>query len=139
MTASKITGGSVVCRGEKLPAASCARFPNQKKGLFLPLEKLRDLVACFIHSSAQMCLCPTPSRRWSLITERFVNTAVRCLALDGISTRSAVVCVPLRPCADWRQHIHCAVPSLLLKPGSTPYPCLASEASAPVCPTWLTK
>ena len=36
--------------------------------------------------------------------------------------------------------IVCAVPSLLLKASNnTPYPCPASEARAPVCPTWLTK
>ena len=70
----------------------------------------------------------------------FVNTAVHGPALDAISVRAAVVCVPLLLCAGWRQHTDSAVPSLLLKTGNnTPYPCLASEARAPVCPTWLTE
>ena len=60
-------------------------------------------------------------------------------ALDTISIRATAVCVPLQLCAGSRQHTDCAVPSLLLKPGNTPYPCPASEARAPVCPTWLTK
>ena len=70
----------------------------------------------------------------------FVNTAVHGPALDAISVRAAVVCVPLLLCAGWRQHTDSAVPSLLLKTGNnTPYPCPASEARAPVCPTWITK
>ena len=100
------------------------------------------MVACFILSRAQMrLLCQTPGRRRPLITGRFGNAAVRGPALDAISIRAAlVVCVPLLLCAGWRQHTNCAVPSLLLKTGNnTPYPCLASEARAPVCPTWLTE
>ena len=67
-------------RGEKLPAASYALLPNLKKAYFLPSE--RDpgfflFVACFLHSSAQMCLYQTPGRRPPPITGRFVNTVTR--------------------------------------------------------------
>ena len=88
------------------------------------------MVACFLLSSAQMRLCQMPGRRQPLITDRFGNPAVLGPALDAISIRAAVVCVPLLLCADWRQHTDYAVPSLLLKTGdNTPYPSLAGLAS----------
>ena len=72
-----------------------------------------------------MCLGQTPGRRRPLINGRFVNDAVGGPALDAISIRASVVCVPLLLCAGWRQHTYCAVPSLLLKTGNnTPYPSL---------------
>ena len=52
MTASKISGGSVV-------------------------QGSRTFVACFLHSSAQMRLYQTPGRRPPPITGRFVNTVTR--------------------------------------------------------------
>ena len=67
--------------GETLPAASYALLPNMKKatkhekGLFSAIgEGSRTFVACFLHSSAQMCL---PGRRPPPITGRFVNTVTR--------------------------------------------------------------
>ena len=64
---------------EKLPAASNALLPNLKKGLFLAIgEGSRNFVACFLHSSAQMCLYQTPGRRQPRITAgRFVNKVTR--------------------------------------------------------------
>ena len=63
--------------GEKLPAASYALLPNLKKGLFFAIgEKSRIFVACFLHSSAQMCLYQTPGRRPPPITGRFVHTVI---------------------------------------------------------------
>ena len=68
MTASKISGGSVVY----------ALLPNLKKSLFFAIgEGSRILVACFPHSSAQMCLYQAPGRRPPPITGRFVNTVTR--------------------------------------------------------------
>ena len=69
---------------------------------YLRSERDRDFVACFLHGSAQICLCQTPGRRRALITGRFVNIAVRGPALDAISIRAAVVCFPLLVCAGWR-------------------------------------
>ena len=47
--------------GEKLPAASYALL-NLIKGLFFAIgEGSRIFVACFLHSSAQMCLYQTPA------------------------------------------------------------------------------
>ena len=64
--------------GEKLPAASYALLPTLKKGLFFAIgEGSRNLVACFLHSSAQMCLYQTPGRRPPRTTGRFVNTDQR--------------------------------------------------------------
>ena len=64
--------------GEKLPAVSYALLPNLKKGLFFAIgEGSRIFVACFLHSSAQMCLYQTPGRRPPPITGRFVNTDQR--------------------------------------------------------------
>ena len=64
--------------GEKLPAASYALLPNLKKGLFFAIgEGSRNFVACFTHSSAQMCLYQTPGRRPPRITGRLVNAVTR--------------------------------------------------------------
>ena len=64
--------------GEKLPAASYALLPNLKKGLLFAIgEGSRIFVACFLHSSAQMCLYQTPGRRPPPMTGRFVNTVTR--------------------------------------------------------------
>ena len=54
-------------------------LPNlEKKGLFFAIgEGSRTFVACFLHSSAQMCLYQTPGRRPPPITDRFVNTVTR--------------------------------------------------------------
>ena len=61
--------------GETLPAASNALLPNLKKGRFFAVgEGSRLFVACFLHSSAQMCLYQTPGRHPPSITGRFVNT-----------------------------------------------------------------
>ena len=64
--------------GEKLPAASYALLPNLKKGLFFAIvEGSRILVACFLHSSAQMCLYQTSGRCPPPITGRFFNTVTK--------------------------------------------------------------
>ena len=64
--------------GEKLPAASYALLPKLKKGLFFAIgEGSRIFVACFLHSSAEMCSYQTPARRPPPITGRFVNTVIR--------------------------------------------------------------
>ena len=64
--------------GEKLPAASYAILPNLKKCPFYAIgEGSRNFVACFLHSSAQMCLYQTPGRCPPPITGRFVNTVTR--------------------------------------------------------------
>ena len=64
--------------GEKLPAASYALIPNLKKGLFYAIgEGSRYFVACFLHSSAQLCLYQMPGRRPPRVTGRFVNTVTR--------------------------------------------------------------
>ena len=64
--------------GKKLPAASCALLPNLKRGQFFAVgEGSRNFVACFLHSSAQMCLYQTPGRCPPPITGRFVNTVTR--------------------------------------------------------------
>ena len=61
-----------------MPPASYALLPNLKKGLFFAIgEGSRNFVACFLHSSAQMCLYQTPGRRPPPITGRFVNTVTR--------------------------------------------------------------
>ena len=49
-----------------------------KKGLFFAIgEGSRFLVACFLHSSAQICWYQSPGRRPPPITGRFVNTMTR--------------------------------------------------------------
>ena len=64
--------------GEKLPEKSYALLPNLKKGLLSDIgEGSRILVACFVHSSAQMCSHQTPGRRPPPINGRFVNTVTR--------------------------------------------------------------
>ena len=64
--------------GEKLPTASYVLLPNLKKGLFFAIgDGSRNFDACFLHSSAQMCLYQTPGRRPPRITGRFVNTVTR--------------------------------------------------------------
>ena len=64
--------------GEKLPAASNAFLPNLIKGLtFAIREGSRIFVACFLHSSAHMCLYQTSGPRPSHPTGRFVNTVTR--------------------------------------------------------------
>ena len=61
-----------------MPAASYALPPNLKKrSTFAIGEGLRIFVACFLHSSAQICLYQTPGWRPPPITGRFVNTATR--------------------------------------------------------------
>ena len=65
-------------RGREVAAASYALLPNLKKrSIFAIGERSRNLVACFLYSSAQMCLYQTPGRRPPLITIRFVNTVTR--------------------------------------------------------------
>ena len=59
-----------------MPAASYAFLPNLKKGLFFAIGE-GYFVACFLHSSAQMCLYQAPGRRPPPITGRFVNTVTR--------------------------------------------------------------
>ena len=99
------------------------------------------MVACFPLSNAQTRLSQTPGRRRPLITGRFGNTAVRGPALHAISIRAAVACVSLLLCAGWRQHIDCLCCAFVAVESKQqhPFPCPASEARAPVCPTWLTK
>ena len=63
--------------GEKLHAAPYALLPNLKKGLFYIGEGSRIIVACFLHSSAEICLYQTPGQRPTPITGRFVNTVTR--------------------------------------------------------------
>ena len=64
--------------GEKSLAASYALLPNLRKGLFFAIgEGSRFFVACFLHSSALMCLYQTPGRRPPRFTGRFVNTGQR--------------------------------------------------------------
>ena len=46
----------------------------EKKAYFLPSRGIENFAACFLHSSAQMCLYQTPGRRPPPITGRFVNT-----------------------------------------------------------------
>ena len=68
--------------GEKLPAASNALLSNLKKRLFFAIgEGSIIFVACFLHSSAQVCLYQTPGRRPPRITGRFVNTVTRGLVV----------------------------------------------------------
>ena len=66
--------------GEKLPAASNALLPNLKKGLFFAIgEESRIFVACFLHSSAQMCFVSDawPAPATYHVIGRFVNTVTR--------------------------------------------------------------
>ena len=56
-----------------MPAASYAFLPNLKKGLFFAIGE-GYFVACFLHSSAQMCLYQAPGPRAPRITGRAVKT-----------------------------------------------------------------
>ena len=49
----------------------------EKRPIFAIGEGSRIFVACFLHSTAQMCLYQPPGRRPPPITRRFVNTAIR--------------------------------------------------------------
>ena len=67
--------------GEKLPAASYALLPNLKKGLFFAIgEESRIFGACFLHSSAQMCLYLTPD-----IFEAIINIHRPCPTRTGLT------------------------------------------------------
>ena len=122
--------------GEKLPAASNALLSNLKKRLFFAIgEGSRIFVACFLHSSAQMCFVsgawPTPATYnrpfcehclpWSR-ARRYIGMCSGCVCSLGDVYWLAQ--------AYW---LCCA--SLLFTPGNTRYPCLASEAKLPVCST----
>ena len=66
--------------GEKLPAASNALLPNLKKVylVFVAIgEESIILIACFLHSSAELYLCLTPGRRPPPVTGQFVNSVTR--------------------------------------------------------------
>ena len=61
-----------------MPAASNALLSNLKKRpVFCHRRGIEIFVACFLHSSTQMCLYQTPGRRLLPITGRFVNTVTR--------------------------------------------------------------
>ena len=49
----------------------------EKRPIFCHRRGIENFVACFLHSSAQMCLYQTPGRRPPPITGRFVNTVTR--------------------------------------------------------------
>ena len=64
-----------------MPAASYSLLLNLKKGLFFAIgEGSRIFVACFLHSSAQICLYLTPGRPRT--TGLFVNTAVTTVQIS---------------------------------------------------------
>ena len=92
-TASKMSGGSVV-----YGARSCPRRPSlftqtcKKAYIFAIGEESIIFVACFLHSSAQMCLYLTSGPRPPPITGGFVNTVTRlwvgaCLLYTSPSPR----------------------------------------------------
>ena len=62
-------GGREVARGVQRSSPK-----PEKKAYFLPSRGIENFAACFLHSSAQMCLYQTPGRRPPPITGRFVNT-----------------------------------------------------------------
>ena len=65
-------------RGREVTRGVQRSLPNLKNGLFLAIgEVSRILVACFLHSSAHICLYQTLGRRPPHITGRFVNTVTR--------------------------------------------------------------
>ena len=65
-------------RGQKVARDVLRSSPKPIKGLFFAIGEGSIIsVACFLHSSAQMCLYPTPGRRPLPTTGRFVNTATR--------------------------------------------------------------
>ena len=49
----------------------------EKRPIFCHRRGIENYVACFLHSSAQICLYQTPGRRPPPITGRFVNTDQR--------------------------------------------------------------
>ena len=123
-----------------LGARNCPRCPSLfsqtcKRVYSLPSERDGDLVACFLHSSAQMCFVsgawPTPATYnrpfcehclpWSR-ARRYIGMCSGCVCSLGDVYWLAQ--------AYW---LCCA--SLLFTPGNTRYPCLASEAKLPVCST----
>ena len=63
-------------RGRQVARGVLRSFPKPEKRSILCHRRGIDIfVACFLHSSAQMCFYPTPGRRPPLITGRFVNPA----------------------------------------------------------------
>ena len=63
-------------RGREVARGVLRSFPKPKKKSFFAIgERSKNVVACFLHSSAQMCLYQTPGRHPPPITGRFVNTA----------------------------------------------------------------
>ena len=65
-------------RGREVARGVLRSSPKPEKGLFFTVgEESRTFVACFLHSSTQMCLNQMPGRRPQRITGRFVNTLTR--------------------------------------------------------------
>ena len=65
-------------RGREVARGVLRSCPKPEKGLFFAIgEGSRSFVACFLHSSAQVCLYQTPGRRPPRIISRFVNTVTR--------------------------------------------------------------
>ena len=65
---------------EKLSAVSYDLIRNLKKRTrytFCHRRGIENFVACFLHSSAQICLFQTPGRRLPRITGRFVNNVTK--------------------------------------------------------------
>ena len=75
-------------RGGEVARGVLLSSKPRRKVYFLPSER-RTFVACFLHSSAQMCLYQTPGGRPPRITRRFGNTAV---TIVQISWRSRWCC-----------------------------------------------
>ena len=66
-------------RGREVARGVLRSFlPSLRKGLFFAIgEGSRIFAACFLHSSAQMCLYQTPGPRPPPITGRFMKTVTR--------------------------------------------------------------
>ena len=65
-------------RGREVTRGVLRSSPKpEKKPIFSIGEGSRYFVACFLHSSAQVCLYQTPGRHPPPITGRFVNTVTR--------------------------------------------------------------
>ena len=65
-------------RGRDVARGVLRSTPEPEKGLFFAIgEGSIIFVVCFLHSSAQMCLCQMPGRRPPRITGRFVTTVTR--------------------------------------------------------------
>ena len=65
-------------RGRDVARGIQSSSPKPENGLSVAInEGSRNFVACFLHSSAQMCLYQTTGRRPPRITGRFVNTVSR--------------------------------------------------------------